>query len=250
MCWQKNCDTSRAQEKQGFVQLVKGLWAALQQRQLILSIVVSGEKKIIDQAYNMRELIQHVDWITVRAYDYHNYHDGKTGLIAPLVTSDSLSVDVAIKHLIQQGATANKLILGIPAFARTFTLKDEQQHGLNAQITGAGEAGKFTKHPGFWSFYEVCLRIKRDGFDIVRDTTQKGVSAYAFHKNQWVTFDDVETVRVKAKYVKEMQLGGSMISSVDLDDFQGKFGCGKYPLLNTLNHELRGIGRSITKCPQ
>lgn len=229
--------------------MVKDLWTQLKKRGLLLSIVVSGEKKIIDYAYNIRELVHYVDWISVMTYDYHTYHDGRTGLIAPLITSDGKNVDVTIKHLIDLGIDLKKLILGIPMYGNTFTLKNEDKHGLYDLTVGPGEAGMFTKYRGILAFYEICLRTQRDGFNIVRDTLKKGVGLYAFRNNQWVSFDDVETVRIKANYVKDMHLGGVMIKTLDFDDFKGKCGCGMFPLLNTLNVELRGIGTRIVKCP-
>ena len=40
------------------------------------------------------------------------------------------------------------------------------------------------------------------------------------------------------KYVKNKKLGGAMIWAIDLDDYLGA--CGpKWPLLSTMNHELK-----------
>ncbi len=63
---------------------------------------------------------------------------------------------------------------------------------------------------------------------------------YAFKGDQWVGFDDVDTIAYKTKYIKEMGLGGGMIWALDLDDFTNRCGCEKYPLLRTIN---RGLGR-------
>lgn len=229
--------------------MVKDLWTTLKKRGLLLSIVVSGEKKIIDLAYNIHQLVHYVDWISVMTYDYHTHLDGFTGHHSPLLTSDGLNVDVTIKHLIKKGIDVKKLILGIPFFGRTYTLKTEEKHGLYDLTIGPGEPGMFTRHAGILGFYEICLRTQRDGFTVVRDTLNKGVGVYAFRNNQWVSYDDVDNIRIKANYVKDMNLGGVMIKTLGMDDFKGKCGCGMFPLLTTLNYELRGIGNRIVKCP-
>lgn len=49
--------------------------------------------------------------------------------------------------------------------------------------------------------------------------------------------------------MRNLNLGGGMIWALDLDDFSGSCGCGKYPLLTTLNQELRGTkGPKIDNC--
>lgn len=64
--------------------------------------------------------------------------------------------------------------------------------------------------------------------------------------NQWVSYDDIADIRRKARLVKEMRLGGGMIWALDLDDFKNRCGCGKHPLLKTLNNELRGTTSDIS----
>lgn len=43
----------------------------------------------------------------------------------------------------------------------------------------------------------------------------------------------------QAEYIRELDLGGAMIWSLDLDDFNNICGCGEYPLLNALARGLR-----------
>ena len=63
---------------------------------------------------------------------------------------------------------------------------------------------------------------------------------YAYKGNEWVSFDDIDTIHQKTEYIKSMKLGGAMIWALDLDDFGGSCGTGEtYPLLKTIN---RGLG--------
>lgn len=50
----------------------------------------------------------------------------------------------------------------------------------------------------------------------------------------------------QSKFLKDLGLGGGMIWALDLDDFRNRCGCGKHPLLKTLNYELRGLPSDIT----
>lgn len=54
-----------------------------------------------------------------------------------------------------KGADAEKLLLGVAAYGRTFVLASGLQHGIGHQTLGAGEAGTYTNEDGFLSYFEV-----------------------------------------------------------------------------------------------
>ena len=59
-------------------------------------------------------------------------------------TGDSkyLNVDWSVKYWLNNGLSREKLILGLPAYGRSFTLADSNKKELGAVATGAGFAGK------------------------------------------------------------------------------------------------------------
>lgn len=61
------------------------------------------------------------------------------------------------------GAPAEKLIVGFPAYGHTFVLSNPSSTGIGAPTSGAGSAGPYTRQAGFWAYYEVgrlCCTIE------------------------------------------------------------------------------------------
>lgn len=72
---------------------------------------------------------------------------------------------------------------------------------------------------------------------------------YAYLRDQWVSFDDIDMIKHKSEYIKAMGLGGGMIWALDLDDFKNYCTCEEYPLLKTINRVLRGYPGPQPDCP-
>ncbi|GAB0096498.1 Probable chitinase 10 [Sergentomyia squamirostris] len=253
VCWQVECDKGYPDEKEGFANLVKELAQEFRPRGWILSSAVSPSKMVIDAGYDVPTLADYFDWIAVMTYDFHGHWDKQTGHVAPLYyypgdTYDYFNANFSINYWMQKGAPASKLVMGIPLYGQSFSLADTSKRGMNEKSYGPGEAGEFTRAGGFLAFYEICQRANTGGWTVVRDS-QGRIGPYAYKGAQWVSYDDVSDVRRKAQFIREMKLGGGMIWALDLDDFRGRCGCGKHPLLRTLNQELRGIGgQRATDC--
>lgn len=132
----------------------------------------------------------------------------------------------------------------MPLYGQSFSLADAGKRGLNEKSYGPGEAGEFTRAGGFLAFYEICERVKRKGWTVNRDP-QGRIGPYAYMGNQWVSYDDIAEIKRKSRLIKDLGLGGGMVWALDLDDFRNRCGCGKHPLLKTMNSELRGIQSDI-----
>jgi GH18 family chitinase len=62
-----------------------------------------------------------------------------------------------VKHWIQQGAPASKLILGAPAYGRSYTLSNANSPGIGASASGPGAVGPYTQESGFIGYNEVSV---------------------------------------------------------------------------------------------
>lgn len=117
------------------------------------------------------------------AYDLHGAWNVSVGLghNAPLYASSTditaeqkqLNVKASVDFWINQGLVQpiffylwnsllkflgtprEKIILGIPLYGRTFTLRDSNKIAIGSAQTGAGISGKYSNEPGMIGYNEV-----------------------------------------------------------------------------------------------
>ena len=126
-----------------------------------------------------------------------------------------------MKYWMEMGAPANKLVMGMPLYGQAFTLNDQSNNGLNAPANQKGQAGEFTRAAGFLAYYEICDKIKNQGWNIVKDEEGR-MGPYAFNDRQWVGYDDVAMIKYKSEYIRKMGFAGGMVWALDLDDFKNR----------------------------
>ena len=91
-----------------------------------------------------------------------------------------------------------------------------------------------------------------NGWSIVWEACHQ--APYMFNNNKWVSYDNEQSVRLKADFAWEKALGGVMVWSIETDDFKGLCGGQKYPMMRALNNALmmktRNIesGDSVAEC--
>ncbi|XP_043526629.1 chitinase-3-like protein 1 [Frieseomelitta varia] len=236
-------------DKENFVILMKELREEFNKHGYILSVAVGAAETSASKSYLISEMSQYPHFINLMTYDFHGSWDNFAAINAPLYASSresgdevKLNVNSAVKYWLEQGAPANKLVVGIPAYGRSFTLSNPSYNTVGSSTNGPGRPGPYTQESGMLGYNEICEYVKQ-GWTVRREPEQH--VPYAFKDNQWVGYDDTISVEEKTKYAMSMGLGGMMIWSVETDDFRGT--CGeKYPLLLTINRVLRGYNPPLT----
>ena len=97
-----------------------------------------------------------------------------------------------------KGAPKHKLIMGMPLYGQSLTLTSSLGHGLNAAATGPGTGGPITKQDGLLAYNEICNFVKNENWTVVGPINQMG--PYAYKDNQWVSYDDKNTIQKKVKH--------------------------------------------------
>lgn len=236
-CWQTDCNAGPASDKMNFALFVKELKTAYKLQGLLLTAAVSPSFRVIDNAYAV-SISNYLDFIGVMNYDYHYAGDGVTGANSPFNSSDgSLATVPTLEYYVKKGFNPCKLLVGIPMYSRSFTLANPANNGFGAPVYGPGNPGSYTWESGFLSYYEICTRIRNSSWTAVHTVAN---SSYAYSGNQWASYCSHADVTLRANLIKKRPFRGAMIWALDLDDFNNVCGCGRYPLLTTLNI---GLGR-------
>lgn len=131
-------------------------------------------------------------------YDLHGSWDTVTGPHTALQATDGLSIDHAVDLYLESGVPPNKLMLGLAAYGRTWTLVNPSNHVLGSPASGAGTMGACTQESGFLNSLEISDMITNGG-QMVIDTASQ--TAFAWRSNQFVTFDTIETHRAKTDFL-------------------------------------------------
>ena len=67
--------------------------------------------------------------------------------------------------------------------------------------------------------------------------------AYASSGDQWVSYNDLDSVQAKADHILKKDYGGAALYFMDSDDFMNRCCNGPSPLMNTVGKALRGVGK-------
>lgn len=181
-----------------FVQLLASLRSTLPSPYVLTSALPAGEWAL--RNINIGQASSYLDYINLMAYDFSGPWTGTAGYHSQLYTPKHPHSDAAktscqsgVEYLISQAVPSRKILLGIPAYGRSFL--------------GAKKAGdSFTGQGGEEGVFEY------------RDLPRPGAKEYVDAKigaaysvggdGGFLTYDNQETVHLKAQYAKEKALGG------------------------------------------
>jgi chitinase len=175
-----------------------------------------------------------LDWINVMAYDLHGPWEPAAGHNAPLYASPndpgpaSLNVDAAISGYLSAGVDPSKLVVGVPFYGRSMLAATTNNNGLFQPHLGAGVG---TWEPGLVDYADIVDNYLPTHTRLWDDAA-KVPYLYNAQTNTFVSYDDPESIRYKAEYIRDKGLGGGMFWELSSDSSDNA-------LLDALNSGMR-----------
>lgn len=153
----------------------------------------------------LAEMDPHLDFWNLMAYDYAGSWDSKAGHQANLYQDQRrpectpFNTAKAVEYYVSRKVPRQKIVLGMPLYGRAFLGTDGPGHSYTGVGEGSFEQGvwdfKVLPHPGAKEFYDA----------------EVGAS-WSHHAGTrtMVSYDTAKVVEQKARFVREMGLGGGM----------------------------------------
>jgi len=177
-----------------------------------------------------------LDFLNIMAYDFAGFWSEKTNFNAPLFSppddpaGPSNNGDAAVKAYLAGGVPPDKIVLGVPFYARAWTGVADVNHGLY-QPHGKKPA-KAIASGAEWTFNDIQAHYLDKGPQRFWSDAAKVPWLFDAKSGLMVSYDDPQSIRIKAQYARDHHLGGIMIWELSEDDAQSS-------LLNAIQSGLR-----------
>ncbi|KAG8162769.1 hypothetical protein KVR01_007247 [Diaporthe batatas] len=171
--------------------------------------------------FDIVEINKVIDWFNVMTYDLHGTWDSTIESLGPKVMAHTnlTEIDLTMDLMWRNDIPPENIVLGLGFYGRSFTLADPSCKTAGCPFSGGGAAGECTNSVGTLSFVEIN-RLIEAGATVTLDK-DAAVQIVTWDNDQWVSYDDAETFKMKLDYANSLCLGGSMIWASSTDDSLG-----------------------------
>ena len=178
----------------------------------------------------LAEVARQLDFFNVQGYDFHGTWETSTNHASPLFddkqdpdSSENFYIDYTIRSYLQAGVPGEKLVLGIPTYARGWTGVPSTDHGLYQSSTGPAPfpPADYLQTPGVITYLTLTGLT---GYTRHFDYRRIAVWLYDPDTQTFWSYDDPLTVWLKTAYVRTRVrggLGGAFVWALKDDDANG-----------------------------
>ncbi|KAK0747798.1 glycoside hydrolase [Apiosordaria backusii] len=203
--WEYPCTPQQGND---FLALMAAIRLHLPEDHYLLTAALPAARSIL-QNIDHRNASEYLDAINLIAYDFFGTWTPKSGHHAQLysMSKDEECGASGVQFLMASGVPANKILLGIPLFGRSF---------LN--VTGPGHKNRGAGgEDGSFDYNQLPRKGTKEQVD------KRAVAAQCVGGDGgFVTYDNPDTVKIKATFCKQKGLGGLFYWSAPSDSKDSK----------------------------
>jgi chitinase len=169
-----------------------------------LTTAVGANASYIEHT-DMDKAVEYLDYVNLMTYDFYTTGDTAghhSNLYPPEDYHQDASAHKSVHLFLDAGVPAEKLVMGIPFYGRSWIMKSAEKHGINMPVADRARGGGYT--------YIKDSMVNKTGF--VRYWDENAMAPYLFNSetNQLVVYDDEESVGLKCDYVIDNGMAGMM----------------------------------------
>ncbi|SKA76114.1 chitinase [Caloramator quimbayensis] len=216
-CWDQAGIKAREEDKFNFTLMLKNLREKLdvagkKDGRYYLLTIASGAIEEIIMDMEMPVIHKYLDFINVMTYDLRGSFTNITGHHANLLPlkgqKNSISAHNSIMKLKECKVPSEKIVIGAAFYGRMWKNVKSSGSGLNETAKTTGE---------YMYDYTVLLEdyINKNGYKRYWDDDAK--ACYLFNGENFISYEDEESIENKCRYVMDNNLGGIMFWEYSLD---------------------------------
>ncbi|KAL9608377.1 MAG: hypothetical protein Q9167_006791 [Letrouitia subvulpina] len=214
--------SGKPEDYQNYVSFLSNLRAALGSsgHQYGLSITIPSSYWYL-RNFDIVSIAQQIDWFNLMTYDLHGTWDSTDKYIGAVVNAHTnlTEIDQTLDLLWRNNIDPDKVVLGLGFYGRSFTLSDPSCTHAGCPFKSGGNPGECSASSGTLTFAEIKRIVAAGGTEtLVQDAAVKQV---VFGGDQWVSYDDADTFKMKIDYANGKCLGGLMVWAASTDDAVG-----------------------------
>ena len=199
---------------------------AIDNKHYLLTIATGADQAYIDNT-DLGKAHKYLDFINVMCYDFYHGWFFQTGHHANLYPSKKEkftgnSGQEAIRRHIKAGVPSNKLIMGIPFYARQWKKVALENDGLYQTAMTTGTIAPY---------WDIVEKIKSGNYKKGYDDSAKASYLWNAKDSIFISWETPREIKQKTTYIKKNNLGGAMFWEYSLDKDQ--------ELLNTLFQNIK-----------
>lgn len=194
----------------------------------ILTVAIAGQESVLRASYELKQLSNLCDWLNVMSYDYFLFKayapfTGPNSPLHPIVENyvpilSKLSLSWTVGRLLEEGLPSDKIVMGIPTFARAYKLIFKNTLPAPFALSVGPRAGQ---SDGYLSYREVIEILARDDTRVEFDERARVPYLLTDNGYTWISYENIRSVREKVNYILSRNLGGYMTWNLNYDDFVG-----------------------------
>ncbi|KAH8645403.1 hypothetical protein BX600DRAFT_391288 [Xylariales sp. PMI_506] len=171
-----------------------------------------------------------VDYIIYMTYDLHGQWDyGKTDVDPGCSDGNCLRSHVnltetyeALTMITKAGVKANKVVVGISSYGRSFQMTDSDCFTPECTYTGPDSGatpGRCTQTAGYISNAELTEILANSSYDAITYTDGTSFSDIMLYDGNWVAYMNTSTKETRVLYYNSLNFAGTSDWAVDLQAF-------------------------------
>ncbi|CAN9308924.1 unnamed protein product [Alternaria alternata] len=175
------------------------------------------------QHFDLVNLEKSVDWFNIMSYDLHGTWDKGNKWTGNVLNphTNLTEIDAALDLLWRNDVDPTKVVMGVAFYGRAFSATSESCLEPGCTYESGGQKGKCSREVGILLNSEIDDMVTANAGSVT--LYKKEAAKVATWGNQWISYDDEETLQMKSEYAQTLCLGGLMVWAISHDTKDRKY---------------------------